>query len=298
MEIPFYVVDVFAEKRYTGNQLAVFRNAGYLSTEQMLTLSQETNFQESTFILSDETRNGGYDVRIFTPEYEMPFAGHPTLGTAFVIKQMLGKDKAETVVLNLKIGQVPVSQEGETLWLRVSNPQFLTIFSAEEIAPLIGLKADDIDVNLPIEIVQTGVPFLIVKLKNLAAIKQLRFNADEVLTWMKAQKLHKSNAENGLSVSFFIFTDETESIDNQIHARMFCYENGIMREDPATGSANACLLAYLLKNVAPTIDLRVEQGYEMNRPSLLKIRGKKIENNYDLQVGGSVFSVAKGVWEV
>lgn len=296
--IDFYIVDVFAENKYEGNQLAVFCNAEHLSSEQMLQITREINFQESTFVVSDKQQNGGFDVRIFTPEYEVPFAGHPTLGTAHVIKNYLQDSDYEKVVLNLQIGQVPVEQQGETLWLEVSNPTFGRTFTPDEVGYLFDLAPDMLDGDLPIEIVSTGLPYLIVPMKNIEAVESIHFENEEVLNWLKKNRLHKDNSEDGLTVAFFAFTKETTHPENNFHARMFCYENGQIREDAATGSANSCLMAYLLKNT----DIKtgsVEQGYEMLRPSLIKIRGEIDESEtYKLQVGGKVKFVAKGQWEV
>ena len=124
----FYLVDVFGQEKYAGNQLAVFMNAGGLSTAEMQKIANEMHFSETTFILSSEKRNGGYDVRIFTPNSEIPFAGHPTLGTAYVIKHFMEDDKEDKVVLNLKVGQIPVSfkKDGdqEMLWMKQVPPIF------------------------------------------------------------------------------------------------------------------------------------------------------------------------------
>ena len=122
-KLTFYIVDVFAEEKYAGNQLAVFRNARALSDIEMQRVAKEMNYSETTFILSDEKRDGGYDVRIFTPEKEVPFAGHPTLGTAYVIQREIVKEPIETVVLNLKVGQIPTTfsyseEHGDVLWMK------------------------------------------------------------------------------------------------------------------------------------------------------------------------------------
>ena len=124
-KIPFYIVDVFAEKKYAGNQLAVFREAHSLSGETMQLIARETNFSETTFILQDEPRDGGYDVRIFTPREEVPFAGHPTLGTAHIIRNEILGGKTDALTLNLKVGKIPVtfSQDGYS-WMKQIEPEF------------------------------------------------------------------------------------------------------------------------------------------------------------------------------
>lgn len=298
MILNFHIVDVFAEEKYQGNQLAVFENVDGLSDEMMLKIAREINFQETTFIISDEEKNGGFHVRIFTPEYEVPFAGHPTLGTAFVLLNSPQNADKQSIILNLKIGQVPVNKENETLWLEISNPVFGEKFNSE-IANLFGLKSEDIDEKLPIEVVSTGLPYLILPLKNLDAIQRIRFNDEQIKNWLLENNLYKTNAPDELTTAFFAFTHETEKAENQLHARMFCYENEKVVEDAATGSANSCLLAYLLKYEANKISYQVEQGYEIGRPSLIQIKGELNEKqDFSLKVGGKTKLIAQGKWFV
>lgn len=294
MVLDFSIVDVFAEQKYQGNQLAVFHNAHGLTDEQMLRIAREIGFQESTFILSDNAVEGAYDVKIFTPEYEVPFAGHPTLGTAFILM----KESDTEVKLNLKVGQIPVNVENETLWLEISNPTFGETFTTD-VAPLLGIKPEDIDETLPIQLVSTGLPYLIIPVKSLRAVQEIHLEAIAVKDWLTEHKLYKTNSADSLTVAFFAFTDETHAHVNHLHARMFCLENDKIVEDAATGSANSCLLAYLLKHEMPVIHKLVEQGYEMKRPSLISIRGELSEGgSYKLKVGGKVQLVAKGKWFV
>lgn len=298
MILNFHIVDVFAEEKYQGNQLAVFENADGLSDEMMLKIAQEINFQETAFIISDEEKNGGFDVKIFTPEYEVPFAGHPTLGTAFVLLNSTQNTDKKSIKLNLRIGQVPVIKENETLWLEVKKTIFGKNFSSK-IADLFGLKPEDIDETSPIEVVSTGLPYLILPLRNLAAIQRIRFNDGQVKNWLLDNHLYKTNTPDELTTAFFAFTRETEKAENQLHARMFCYENGKIVEDAATGSANSCLLAYLLKHESNEISYRVEQGYEMGRPSLIQIKGELNEKqDFSLKVGGKTKLIAQGKWFV
>jgi trans-2,3-dihydro-3-hydroxyanthranilate isomerase len=294
MVLDFSIVDVFAEQKYQGNQLAVFQNANGLTDEQMLRIAREIGFQESTFVLSDKAIEGAYDVKIFTPEYEVPFAGHPTLGTAFVLM----KESDTEVTLNLKIGKIPVNVVNETLWLELNNPTFGETFNAD-IAPLLGLYAEDIDETWPIQLVSTGLPYLIIPVKTLRAVQEIQLVDTTVKEWLTENKLYKTNSPDGLTVAFFVFTDETHADVNHLHARMFCLENDKIVEDAATGSANSCLLSYLLKYEMPVIHKLIEQGYEMKRPSLISIKGElSEEGNYKLQVGGKVQLVAQGKWFV
>lgn len=294
MVLNFSIVDVFAEQKYQGNQLAVFHNANGLTDDQMLKIAREIGFQESTFVLSDKAIEGAYDVKIFTPEYEVPFAGHPTLGTAFALM----KEADTTITLNLKVGSVPVTLTGETLWLEISNPAFGETFSTD-IATLVGIKPTDIDETWPIQLVSTGLPYLIIPVKTLRAVQKIHLEDLAVKKWLTQHNLYKTNSSDGLTVAFFIFTGETHAQANHLHARMFCLENDKIVEDAATGSANSCLLAYLLKYELSMIHKMVEQGYEIKRPSLINIKGElSQEGNYKLQVGGKVQLVAQGKWFV
>jgi trans-2,3-dihydro-3-hydroxyanthranilate isomerase len=281
----FTIVDVFAEQPYAGNQLAVFRGAAGLSDEQMQTLAREMNFSETTFILSDTPRDGGYDVRIFTVEEELPFAGHPTLGTAYVIRRDIAA--ADQIVLNLKVGQIPVDFMPDGLvWMQQKPPTFGEIYDPEQVAPLIGVNADDIDTRFPIQIVSTGVPFPIIPLKTREAVVRARLNNGMYHEWRTATGRDK----------VFLFCAEPYDSDNHLNARMF-WGSG---EDPATGSANGCLAGYLVKHRyfgTDSINVRVEQGYEIKRKSVLYLRAAPNTddpNVIDVRVGGRVQNMASG----
>jgi len=183
---PFYIVDVFAEKKYAGNQLAVFRNAGGISHSEMQTIAREMNFSETTFILSDEQKNGGFDVRIFTPQEEVPFAGHPTIGTAFIIHEQIIHRKIDEIILNLQVGQIPVtfSQDGY-YWMRQIQPTFGKQHDPITLADILGLKLSAIDARFPIQEVSTGLPFFIVPLNNLAALERASINKTRYLNLIK-----------------------------------------------------------------------------------------------------------------
>lgn len=281
----FTIVDVFAEQPYAGNQLAVFRGAAGLSDEQMQTLAREMNFSETTFILSDTPRDGGYDVRIFTVEEELPFAGHPTLGTAYVIRRDIAA--ADQIVLNLKVGQIPVDFMPDGLvWMQQKPPTFGEIYDPEQVAPLIGVNVDDIDTRFPVQIVSTGVPFPIIPLKTREAVVRARLNNGMYHEWRTATGRDK----------VFLFCAEPYDSDNHLNARMF-WGSG---EDPATGSANGCLAGYLVKHRyfgTDSINVRVEQGYEIKRKSVLYLRAAPNTddpNVIDVRVGGRVQNMASG----
>lgn len=295
MPFPFFIVDVFAETKYAGNQLAVVLEAGFLSTEQMQRIARETNFSETTFIQSAEARSGGYDVRIFTPVEELPFAGHPTLGTAFILQQMILQKPVETIILNLKVGQIPVTPiyQGETpelLWMTQNPPEFGEVYDPEAIAAILNLDSGEIDSRFPIQTVSTGVPCIIVPVRSRAALKHIRVNRDRYFEFI----------QNSQAKAIHVFCPEAENPNNQFSVRMFAEALGVT-EDPATGSTNGCFAAYLVQHRylgSDTIEVRVEQGAEIGRPSLLLLKAQANSGpNSDtiaVQVGGKVILVAKG----
>jgi len=284
----FYLVDVFAKEKYTGNQLAVVRNASKLATEEMQKIANEMHFSETTFIPSDQKRDGGYDVRIFTPANELPFAGHPTLGTAYIIKHFIAQETVNEVTLNLKVGKIPVTFEkdaegSETLWMHQMPPTFGSTYTSLDVAKVLGLNEKDVDINHPIQEVSTGIPFLIVPLKTLKAVKQARVN-------------RKSEQKTRIPTEILVFAPETYNKENDLNVRVFVDLFGIP-EDPATGSGNGCLAAYLAYHKYygdEPVHIRVEQGYEIGRPSLLHLKAENRTGNITVQVGGRVFMVAKG----
>jgi len=287
----FYILDVFAQEKYAGNQLAVVRDAAALSDSQMQQIAKEMNYSETTFILSDEPREGGYDVRIFTPAIELPFAGHPTLGTAYIIQREIIKKPTDTVILNLKVGQIPVTfkdaGEGEdVLWMKQIEPTFGEVFDGSDIARVLTVEKDDIDEKFPIQEVSTGMPFIIVPLKTLDAAKRTKVNRDEYFKLI----------ENTQANAILVFCPETYNRDNNLNVRVFCDYYGIP-EDPATGSGNGCLAGYLVKNRyfgTSKIDVRAEQGYEIGRPSLLYLQAEEKGGKIEVFVGGKVIMIAKG----
>lgn len=287
----FYILDVFAEKKYAGNQLAVIRDAAGLTGEEMLAITREMNYSESTFILSEEARAGGYDVRIFTPGEEIPFAGHPTLGTAWLIQQEVIKHPVPQVVLNYQVGQIPVDftyKDGQPdeLWMQQLEPEFGPVFEPAAVATVLGLDPGQVDSRFPCQEVSTGLPFLIVPLRDLAAVKACHANTKALLELLK-----HATAKNMLVVA-----PETYRPENDLNVRVFTDYLGIP-EDPATGSANGCLAGYLAKHRyfgSPQVDVRVEQGYELNRESLLLLRSEDTGQRINIRVGGRVVLVAKG----
>jgi len=290
--LQFFIVDVFAETKYSGNQLAVFTNASGLSTEQMQRITREIDYSETTFITDRAPINGGYNVRIFTPAQEVPFAGHPTLGTAYIIQREIIKSPVPRVNLNLPVGQIPVTldyQDGTVNLLQMQQkaPTFGQISDVAKLAEVLNLDESEIDRQFPCQEVSTGIPFIIVPLKNHHALKRAKVNRDKYFQLI----------ETTAAKCIFIFCASTNHPDNHLSARMFADYLGVP-EDPATGSANGCLAGYLVKYRyfgEDRINVRVEQGYEIDRPSLLLLEAYPQPNgDIAVFVGGSVQMVAKG----
>jgi trans-2,3-dihydro-3-hydroxyanthranilate isomerase len=287
----FYVVDVFAEEKYAGNQLAVFRYADQYSDTEMQRLAKEMNYSETTFIISDTEQDGGYNVRIFTPAEEIPFAGHPTLGTACVIQREIVGKPIDTVNLNLSVGRIPVTfkySEGAPteLWMKQVNPTFGEIFDPGLAARALGLRPEDIDSRFPVQAVSTGLPFMILPLKNLAALNRALVSKAEYFGLV-------SDSE---AKATLLFCAESSSGANDVTVRVFADYYGVP-EDPATGSANGCLAAYLVKHRyfgTDRIDIRSEQGSQIGRPSLLFLKAAAAKDRIDVRVGGHVIMVANG----
>jgi len=287
----FQIVDVFAEEKYAGNQLAVVRGAKALSDIEMQQIAKEMNFSETTFILSERKHNGGYDVRIFTPREEVPFAGHPTLGTAYVIQHEIIREPVETIILNLKIGQIPVTlnysgEQIDVLWMKQMGATFGRILKPEQISQVLSLNKREIDDRFPIQEVSTGLPFIIIPLKTLDALKQAKVIRDKYFELIKDRQ----------AKAMLIFCPQTYNQENDLNIRVFADYYGVP-EDPATGSANGCLAGYLVKYRyfgKGQIDIRVEQGYEIGRSSLLFLRAEDKGEKIDVSIGGKVVMIAKG----
>jgi len=285
-KITFYIVDVFAEAKYAGNQLAVFR--GPVPEALMQPLAQEMHFSETTFITSETPREGGYDVRIFTPAAEVPFAGHPTLGTAHILRTAVALQPVEQTALNLKVGQIPVRFDAATgaYWMTQKPPEFGQQLEPRRLAAVLGLEPRDIDERLPVEEVSTGLPFMIVPLRTLAVLQRARVNRDAYF------ELIAGTEAKGI----LIFCPEARSPANQLSVRVFVEYFGVP-EDPATGSGNGCLAGYLARHRywgQPALEARAEQGHQVGRPSLLHLRAADTGDSIRVEVGGQAITVASG----
>jgi trans-2,3-dihydro-3-hydroxyanthranilate isomerase len=303
----FHIVDVFGESKYSGNQLAVVLPGGPLAQADMQAIAREFNFPETTFLGSltakggakggakrganQGAKRGGYHVRIFTPRKEVPFAGHPTLGTAFVIRNHVASRKPPVIALDLGVGRIPVRfvpGEPGLAWMRQPAPVFGPIHARAAAAALVGLSSRDLDSRFPAQEVSTGMEFLLLPVKSLEAMR--RASADRA-----ACQAHFAKRPGG-ELPLFLFCPETYDPAHALNARMFADAFGIP-EDPATGSANGCLAAYLGRYRyfgSGEVGVVVEQGYEIGRPSLLRISATEGKQGPEIEVGGRVIEVAEG----
>lgn len=291
--LDLYIVDVFAETKYAGNQLAVVRGGADLPTETLQQIAQEMNYSETSFILSDHPEAEGYPVRIFTPAEELPFAGHPTLGTAFIIQQHLLQTAVEQITLNLKLGSFPVQftytpeSTPDILWMKQNPPTFGQTFDPTQVTQALGLAPEDYDDRFPIQVVSTGVPFILLPLRSLQALQSAQIDPVP----------YRALTEKTEARWIYLFCPETHEQGNHLAARMFVVDQKGIWEDPATGSANGCLAGYLCHHRyfnSEIVDVRVEQGYEMGRPSLLLLRSQPEGDQISVSVGGRVIAVAIG----
>src|SRR5580698_8967957 len=289
---PFVQLDVFTSRAFEGNSVAVFLDGRGLSDEEMQALAREMNLSETTFILPRKPSvegERGMRVRIFTVQEELPFAGHPTLGTAF---QLRGSSGAKEVALDLNVGKVPIRFEetpGQPVFGEMTqvNPEFGPRHDREAVVRAIGLRDGDIDPSLHIETISTGMPFTVVPMRGLEIIRNLHLDmkgADEYL--------RRSGGK-----FFYFVSRETVDPAARLHARMMFY-NG---EDPATGSAAGCAAAWMVAHGVAEPDERVliEQGVEMRRPSRIFVRASLRNESGDnrvvnVRVGGNAVEVMRG----
>ncbi len=295
----YVIVDVFAEQPLEGNALAIFSDANGLCTEEMQRIARETNLSETTFVLPrspEMERERGVHIRIFTTEEELPFAGHPTLGTAAWLHGNHPQFRdAETIHLDLRAGRIPVTfqtpQPGERGifgTMRQNDPVFGDIHDPRAIAAALNLTIDDLDLTAPIQTVSTGMSFCIVPLRSLEVASRLQLPQHTASAY-----LARSDAK-----FFFCVTRAAEESIADWHARMQFY-NG---EDPATGSASGCAIAWLVRHrlVASGQKIILEQGIEMLRPSRIHLQATFVKGSAagdgvtDVFVGGRTIPVASG----
>lgn len=286
-----FLVDVFAQAPLAGNPLAVVVADDVLPEPLMQALAAEINFSETTFVQRQPSAGGAYRVRMFTPAREVDFAGHPILGTAWVLhRHVARRGTAGPIALALNVGVVPVTFEGRgsalTAWFTAPPVRLGAHFPAAAMARALGLKASDVDQRFPVQVAGAGTRALLVPLRSLEALRRARLDL---------AKLEALVAEGAPSLAY-VFCPDARNPGNHLTARFFFEANGV-REDPATGNGAAFLGAYLMKHrlLGPgPFDLRIEQGADVGRPSLVRLRARRESGRQIVSVGGGVLPVAQG----
>ena len=287
----FYIVDVFAERPYSGNPLAVVVGAETLSDETMQQIAAETNYSETTFVTPEPEADGGYRVRIFTPAREIAFAGHPILGTAWVLRHHVSPAAAGPVRLNLAVGQVPVTFESsaggeEVAWFLAPPVALGASCARDPIAAALGISPEDIATGSPVLQASAGISAMIVPLRSLDALRRCKLDLDA----------YAPLAAQGFPPLTYLFCRQTHHPQNDLCVRFFFEAHGV-REDPATGNGAAFLGAYLLEYGVlggGDLSLRIEQGYEVRRPSLVMLRARRVGGSPEVSVGGQVVATLRG----
>lgn len=292
-QIKYYTVDVFTSHRFGGNQLAVIPDASGIPEELLQKIAREFNFSETTFIYKPDNPKNDCKVRIFTPGIEVPMAGHPTIGTAYILlsQGIIKPRNPEYLMLEEKVGDIRVDFTIDKKGFHsITMSQPLPAFGPVEedyklVAGILSISSDEIDQRYPIQSVSCGNNFLYVPLKNLTAIHKTSIR-HELL------KVAKTQLD---STEIFVFTSDTIFASSDFHCRMFAPLFGVP-EDPATGSAAGPFGCYLVQHGLYDDSLiTLEQGFEMGRPSILKVR---ISGNKDditsVKVSGEVVLVSEG----
>lgn len=290
MPYPLHIVDVFAEEPLAGNQLAVVLDAEGLETSAMQRIAQEMNFSETTFVASSPDAQGAWPVRIFTPAAELPFAGHPTLGTASVLRALAGGN-APLVELQLRVGTIPVRFEPEdggeeVAWLRAPTVEMGARIAPEAVAAAVGLVPDDLVSEVQPHQVTAGPAFAFARVFGQEALCRATLDRERLAALVPGVSL------DGL----YLFCTETVGAGLDLAARLL-FDAGGAREDPATGSATAMLGAFLLHQSGEPdagFSIRIEQGVAMGRPSLLRLAVDVRADAPEIRVGGRVFPVLRG----
>jgi trans-2,3-dihydro-3-hydroxyanthranilate isomerase len=307
-KLHYHLVDVFTNRQFGGNPLAVFTNGRGVPAETMQAIAKELNLSETTYVLPPDEAAHDYRVRIFTPGQELPMAGHPTVGTTFVLarEHMIerGEDGAQTEIkLEEGVGTIPVRIEwrdgtAQFIQMRQPLPTFgPRVEDVRAVAEMLSIEAEEIALTeLPVEVVSCGVPFLYVPVRSLRAVQSIKFRVD---VW-------ENKLKDIAPPAVFVFTREVEFADSSVHSRMFAPGMGVW-EDPATGGASGPLGCYLVRyNVVSsgdeggaTAEFMSEQGIEMGRPSSIKIsiarEGGEIT---DVRVGGECRFMGAGYLEI
>jgi trans-2,3-dihydro-3-hydroxyanthranilate isomerase len=285
-----YVVDVFATQPYAGNPLAVVISGRPPSNAAMQSIAVEMNYSETAFVTPVVEPDGGYRVRLFTPAREIAFAGHPILGTAWVLRQHLDLDSGVPLRLNLLVGQVCVTfargeTESDVAWFTAPPVSLGAMCDPARMAAALGISAGDLDASALIQQASSGTAAMIVPLRTLDALQRCRLDLDA----------YASLLAEGFPPLVYLFCRETRDSQNDFSARFFFEAHGV-REDPATGNGAAFLAAYLLEHgwLGSGSSVRIEQGYEVGRPSLVLLRARILDGQREIEVGGSVVPTMRG----
>jgi trans-2,3-dihydro-3-hydroxyanthranilate isomerase len=276
----YKLVDVFTDRAFGGNPLAVFLEPGKLDAATMQAIAKELHLSETTFVFRPSSGAADHRLRIFTPDAELPFAGHPTLGTAFVLAE--GKDGS--MRLEEGVGVIRVTLSEGFVQMEQPLPAFSgTTISRKQAAEALGLAVEEVRSDVPIQVGSSGVPFLFVPLANLKAVRRAR-------------------RPGGIEGNVYVFAMSAERSGSHAHGRMFAEGLGVS-EDPATGGAQGPLGAYIvaheLVRVEPTTRIRVEQGFEIGRPSILDIEVDRAGASVTaVRVGGRCVAMGGGWLEI
>src|SRR5664279_2364980 len=294
-ELAYQLVDVFTDTPFGGNQLAVFTYPGDLPTATMQSIARELNLSETVFILPPADAKNHFRLRIFTPAAELPFAGHPTIGTGFVLHQQGMTSAGVALRLEEGVGVIEValaSQADGNLLVTMQQPipQFGVIYEdRDRLSAALSLTPADLIDGLPAQVVSSGLPFLFLPIRKLEAMRRVRLQMEPY------EQIIAATGARGL----FFFTPEVERAGSTVHSRMFAPQMGIS-EDPATGSASGPLGAYLLLyglvDAATAQHMIGEQGFEMQRPSIIHMHIEgTAEQITAVSVGGYTQAVGSGV---
>jgi trans-2,3-dihydro-3-hydroxyanthranilate isomerase len=291
----FRQVDVFTDRVFGGNPLAVFLDGNGLASEEMQAIAREMNLSETTFVLPATQPGCAARVRIFTPARELPFAGHPTIGTAFVLATE-GRLPNDRQALEEGVGPVPIEVEGDArkprfIWMGHQEPEFgPPVDDRAAIAAMVGLAEHDLLARVPIQRGSTGSPFLLVPLRD-------RDTVDRALLDVAAARRFGETASLGV----FVFAPDPDPAARRVYSRMFAPHTSGIPEDPATGSASGPLGAYLVRHGlvagAPEARILSEQGVRMGRPSAIHIIVRPSPPHM-IRVGGEVVDVLEGVLRI
>lgn len=302
MQYQFYTADVFTDRIFGGNPLAVFPRCDGISPQLMQQIAAEFNYSETVFVFPPQTPQGTRRIRIFTPQTELPFAGHPTIGTAYILAAIseLVLDCNETMIyLEEGVGLVPVkiqTQDGIPTYCELTASQKPEVgadsYAISELAAMLSLDASDLlSDEYSVQAVSCGVPFLFIPLRNRDAIARVKLNLER---W-------QSLLSNAWASAVYVFCFEPELKGSDVRSRMFAPNMGIV-EDPATGSAAAAFAGYLaMRHPSPNLTSSwvIEQGFEMGRPSILRIEADKKDGQIiAVRVGGSSVLVSQGTMNI